>query len=101
MKDYYITVTGMNHYYGLAPFSVGKVLKCYKEPSNPYDNEAIVVKLKEVGNISDLRSYKNYDKHPIHLPRQGKWTTCNSGINGAKWGNKSDDSAMELPADYF
>ncbi|MBE5952609.1 MAG: hypothetical protein E7257_00445 [Lachnospiraceae bacterium] len=69
MKDYYITVTGMNHYYGLAPFSVGKVLKCYKEPSNPYDNEAIVVKLKEVGNISDLRSYKNYDKHPIHLPR--------------------------------
>ncbi|MBQ4069195.1 MAG: HIRAN domain-containing protein [Lachnospiraceae bacterium] len=51
MKDYYITVTGMNHYYGLAPFSVGKVLKCYKEPSNPYDNEAIVVKLKEVGKV--------------------------------------------------
>ena len=42
-----------------------------------------------------------YDKNFIHLPRQGKWTTCNSGINGAKWGNKSDDSATELPADYF
>ena len=35
------------------------------------------------------------------MPRQGKWTTCNSGINGAKWGNKRDDSATELPADYF
>ncbi len=51
MKDYYITITGMNHYYGLTPFSVGKVLKCYKEPSNPYDNEAIAVKLKDVGKI--------------------------------------------------
>lgn len=44
---------------------------------------------------------KIYDTSTIHLPRQGKWTTCNSGINGAKWGNKSDDIATELPADYF
>ena len=51
MKDYYVTITGMSHYYGLAPFAVGKVLKCYKEPSNPYDNEAIAVKLKAVGKI--------------------------------------------------
>ena len=43
----------------------------------------------------------NNDKSTFHLPRQGKWTTCNSGINGAKWGDKSDDSATELPADYF
>ena len=54
MKNYYITITGMNHYYGLTPFSVGKVLKCYKEPSNPYDNEAIAVKLKDVGKVGYL-----------------------------------------------
>ena len=45
--------------------------------------------------------YLREDESYIYLPRQGKWTTCNSEINGAKWGNKSDDSAMELPADYF
>lgn len=44
---------------------------------------------------------KKYAKSIIHLPRQGKWTTCNSGISGAKWGNKSDDSATKLPADYY
>ena len=37
----------------------------------------------------------------VYLPRQGERNTCNSGINGAKWGNKSDDSATELPVDYF
>ncbi len=51
MKDYYITITGMNHYYGLAPFSIGKILKCYKEPENPFDNEAIAVKIKDIGRV--------------------------------------------------
>ena len=55
----------------------------------------------KLGISRHFKEIEIYDKSIICLPRQGKWTTCNSGINGAKWGNKSDDSATELPADYF
>ncbi|MCD8068888.1 MAG: HIRAN domain-containing protein [Lachnospiraceae bacterium] len=51
MKEKYITVTGIKHYYGLAPFKIGKKLKCVKEPHNPYDSEAIRVTLKHVGTV--------------------------------------------------
>ncbi len=37
MKEKYITITGMSHYYGMNPFKVGKKLICIKEPYNPYD----------------------------------------------------------------
>ncbi|MBD5135501.1 MAG: DNA-binding protein [Lachnospiraceae bacterium] len=51
MKEKYITITGMNHYYGLKPFSIGKRIKCIKEKSNPYDSEAIKVVMKEIGTV--------------------------------------------------
>ncbi len=51
MKEQYVTITGMNHYYGLQPFKVGKKLKCIKEPSNPYDSEAIKVVIKDIGKV--------------------------------------------------
>lgn len=51
MKETYITITGMNHYYGLKPFSVGRRLKCIKEKNNPFDDEAIKVVMKEIGTV--------------------------------------------------
>ena len=51
MKDTYVTITGFWHYYGVKPFKIGKVLKCVKEPSNPYDEDAIKVVIKEVGTV--------------------------------------------------
>ena len=51
MKEKYITITGMNHYYGLQPFSVGKKLKCIKEKDNAYDSDAIKVVMKEIGTV--------------------------------------------------
>lgn len=51
MKEKYVTITGMNHYYGLQPFKVGKKLKCIKEPDNPYDSEAIKVVVKDIGKV--------------------------------------------------
>lgn len=51
MKDHYITITGMNHYYDMKPFKIGKRLKCIKEPDNDYDEEAIRVVLKHIGTI--------------------------------------------------
>ncbi|WP_207664204.1 MULTISPECIES: HIRAN domain-containing protein [Hungatella] len=50
-QEYYITITGTSHYYGMRPFSVGKRFKCVKEPSNPYDGEAIRAVMKEIGTI--------------------------------------------------
>lgn len=51
MKDIYITITGMNHYYGLTPFAIGKKIKCVKDKNNPYDSEAIKVVIKEIGTV--------------------------------------------------
>lgn len=51
MKEKYITITGMNHYYGMKPFSIGKRIKCIKDKSNPYDSEAIKVVMKEIGTV--------------------------------------------------
>lgn len=51
MKDRYITITGMGHYYGMQPFSVGKKIKCVKDTNNPYDSEAIKVTMKEIGTV--------------------------------------------------
>lgn len=51
MKEKYVTITGMNHYYGVQPFAVGKKLKCIKEPDNPFDSEAIKVVVKGIGKV--------------------------------------------------
>ncbi len=51
VKEKYITITGMNHYFGTEPFKVGKRVRCEKEPENPYDAEAIRVSLKNLGTV--------------------------------------------------
>ena len=51
MKDQYITVTGINHYYGVMPFRIGMKVKCVKEPKNPYDSEAIRCEVKHLGKV--------------------------------------------------
>ena len=51
MKETYVTITGFWHYYGVKPFRIGKVLKCVKEPSNPYDEDAIKVVMKEICTV--------------------------------------------------
>lgn len=51
MKEQYISVVGIRHYYGAAPFRIGKKVKCVKEPENPFDSEAIRVQLKHIGKI--------------------------------------------------
>ena len=51
MKEISLTVTGMRHYYGNEIFRVGDILKCRKEPDNPYDEEAIQVLLPVYGKV--------------------------------------------------
>ena len=40
-STYFVTITGLNHYYGTKPFEIGRIFKIIKEPDNDYDNEAI------------------------------------------------------------
>ena len=56
MENIFITITGINHYFGKKPFEIGRTVKLIKEPDNPYDKEAIGVYLPfidKVGNVSN------------------------------------------------
>lgn len=41
--EYYITITGIDHYYGKTPFKIGCVVALEKDYENEYDSEAIKV----------------------------------------------------------
>lgn len=43
LEGTFVTVTGISHYNGVRPYEIGKMLVCQKEPSNPFDTEAIMV----------------------------------------------------------
>lgn len=51
MKEIYITIAGMNHYYGTKVLEKSDEVKLVKEPENEHDNEAIEVKVKGLGRI--------------------------------------------------
>ena len=40
-KNIFVTITGFQHYYGREPFQIGNLIRCAKEPGNPYDSDAI------------------------------------------------------------
>ena len=51
MKEQYITITGIKHYYGIIPFEIGRKITCVKEPDNYYDQEAIRCQVKHIGTV--------------------------------------------------
>ena len=40
-KNIFVTITGFQHYYGREPFQIGNLIRCAKEPGNPYESDAI------------------------------------------------------------
>ena len=52
MKEMYFTIAGCNHYFGSDFMKKGMKVKLVKEPDNEYDNEAIQVKIKGLGNVA-------------------------------------------------
>ena len=58
-KTYFITITGINHYYGKKPFEIGRVIKIIKEPDNEYDKEAIVAFLPFIDKIGYVANSTN------------------------------------------
>jgi len=51
MKSAYITVTGVDHYFGMDFIKSKMVLRLVKDPDNEYDSEAIRVELPGLGKI--------------------------------------------------
>lgn len=49
MEEMYFTIAGCSHYYGTQFMEKGMKVKLEKEPDNPYDKEAIMVKIKGLG----------------------------------------------------
>ncbi|MBR3988289.1 MAG: hypothetical protein IKK10_03195 [Clostridia bacterium] len=59
MENIFITITGINHYFGKKPFEIGRTVKLIKEPDNPYDNEAIGVYLPFIDKIGNVANSVN------------------------------------------
>ena len=52
MEDtYYVTITGINHYYGKKPFEIGRIFRLVKDKDNEYDSEAIAAVLPFIDRI--------------------------------------------------
>ncbi len=65
-KKLYVTITGLNHYYGSGILEVGQKCKLVKEPENSYDREAIKVL---VGNGLQVGYVANSSYTVIHGTR--------------------------------
>ena len=55
----FITITGLNHYYGKKPFEIGRIFKIIKEPDNDYDDEAIFAFLPFIEKIGYVANSTN------------------------------------------
>lgn len=51
MEERYVTIVGIDHYYGKKPFSVGDLVLLVKEPDNEADGEAVRVQLPRIGTV--------------------------------------------------
>ena len=58
-KTYFVTITGLNHYYGKKPFEIGRIIKLIKEPDNEYDKEAIFAFLHYIDKIGYVANSTN------------------------------------------
>lgn len=59
MDNYFITITGAKHYYGLQPFKINRIVKLVKEPDNDYDPEAVRVELPYIDTIGYVANSVN------------------------------------------
>lgn len=57
--NYFITITGLNHYYDKKPFEINCILKLVKEPDNEYDDEAIRAELPYIGTVGYVANSTN------------------------------------------
>lgn len=51
MNEKYVTITGFKAYEGRFPFKIGYLVRCEKEPDNPFDSEAIRCTMPIIGQV--------------------------------------------------
>ena len=59
METMFVTITGVNHYYGLKPFKVGGILKLVKDKHNDFDGDAIEVKMPYIDTAGFVANSPN------------------------------------------
>ena len=59
MKNIFITITGQNHYLGMKPYKVGRIVKLVKDVDNEYDDDAIRVELPFIDTIGYVANSVN------------------------------------------
>ena len=59
MKNIFVTITGQNHYLGMKPFKVGRIVKIVKDVENPHDDETIRVELPFIDTIGYVANSTN------------------------------------------
>lgn len=91
-NELYITITGLNHYFGKKPFKIGSYVTLKKEPDNAYDDEAIMVKaplLDKVGYVANsphttaqgcMSAGRLYDEIPDECAAVVRFMTCSKVI---------------------
>ena len=62
-KLYFVTVTGIEHYYGKKPFRVGRVFQLIKDHRNTHDTEAIMAYLPFLEKIGYVANSVNTVYH--------------------------------------
>lgn len=58
-NTYFVTITGIDHYYGKKPFEIGRIVKLIKDKDNEYDKEAIAVYLPFIETIGYVANSTN------------------------------------------
>ena len=59
METTFVTITGVNHHYGLKPFKVGGILKLVKDKHNDFDSDAIEVKMPYINTVGFVANSPN------------------------------------------
>ena len=59
METIFVTITGVNHYYGLKPFNIGGILKLVKDKHNNFDGDAIEVKMPYINTVGFVANSPN------------------------------------------
>lgn len=58
-KSNFITITGIDHYYGAYVYKVGGVLELVKEEDNHFDRDAVRVELPAIGKAGYVANSMN------------------------------------------
>ena len=59
MKNIFVTITGQNHYLGMKPYKIGRIVKLVKDKDNEYDEDAIAVVLPFIDVIGYVANSTN------------------------------------------